>query len=228
LCVITIAAVLIAVPTRSWHSDAPHPPDPLAPGLAALSDQQLADLLPKRPEFPPSWTVKDEHRYDSFGYYRSQPFHDGIGPEPAECAHVGELAVGVSDAAEISGLNPADQPDSRLYPRSIRLSLAREFNRGGLDAMINLVSRCSRSTSGGVLIYTVRVLEDSRPANGAQRFRIVKTAAAASGNPSVAETEFFSYARTSRLILIGYGRNDNQQLLDTLFDSTLRRLDAPD
>ena len=61
LCAITIAAVLIAIPTRSWRSAGPPTPDPLAPGLAALSDQQLADLLPKRAEFPASWTVKDEH-----------------------------------------------------------------------------------------------------------------------------------------------------------------------
>ncbi len=228
LCAITIAAVLIAVPTRSWHGDAPPTPDPLAPGLAALSDRQLADMLPKRAEFPASWTVKDEHSYDSFGYFRSQPFHDGIGPEPAECAHLGELAAGARDTAEVSGLNPADPPDSRFDPRSIRLSIAREFNRGGFDAMIDLVSRCSRFTSGGVLIYTVRVLEDSRPANAPQRFRIVETQAAASGNPRLTRTEYFSFARTSALILTGYARNDNQQLLDTLFDSTLRRIGAPD
>jgi hypothetical protein len=227
LSVITIAAVLIAVPTRSWHSDAPHTPDPLAPGLAALSDQQLADMLPTRAEFPASWTVKDEHSYDSFGYFRSQPFHDGIGPEPAECAHLDELAVGASDAAEVAGLNLADPPDSRFNPRSIRLSIAREFNRDGFDAMIDLVSRCSRFTSGGVLIYTVRVLEDSRPANAPQRLRIAETTAAASGNARMAKTEYYSYARTSGLVLIGYARNDNQQLLDTLFDSTLRRIGAP-
>jgi hypothetical protein len=227
LCIITIAAALNAIPTRSWHSDTPPTPDPLAPGLAALSDQQLADLLPGRAAFPASWTVKDDHRYDSFGYFRSQAFHDGIGPEPAECAHLGELAVGASDAAEVSGRNPADPPEFIPDRQDLRLTIAREFDRGGFRTMIDLVSRCSRFDSGGVVIYTVRVLEDSRPANGPQRFRIVETTAAASGNPTVARTEYFSYARTLGLVLIGYCRNDNQQLLDTLFDSTLRRIGAP-
>ena len=194
------------------------------------SDQQLADLLPKRAEFPASWTVKDEHESDSFGYYRSQPFHlTVLVPSPPN-ARTWTSSRWVSATPPRSpDCNPADPPDSPLrHPRSIRLSIAREFNRGGFDAMIDLVARCSRFTSGGVLIYTVRVLEDSRPANAPQRFRIVETQAAASGNPRVARTEYFSFARTSALILTGYARNDDQQLLDTLFDSTLRRIGAPD
>ncbi|OBF91776.1 hypothetical protein A5791_14760 [Mycobacterium sp. 852002-51163_SCH5372311] len=227
LCVIAIAAILIVIPTRRWHNGAPPIPDPLAPGLAALSDQQLAELLPKRSEFPASWAVKDELRYDSFGYFRPQPFHDGIGPEPAECSNVGELAVGASDAAVVSAYDPAGTPSFSYEPHDIRVTLAREFNRSGFDAMIKLVSRCERFDSGRVVFYAVRILEDSRPANGPQRFRIVKTRSTASGDARVARTEYFSYARTSRLVLRGYARTGNQQLLDALFDNTLRRLSAP-
>ena len=226
LSAITIAAVLIAIPTRSWRSDAPRTPDPLAPGLAALSDQQLTDLLPKRAEFPAAWTVKPEQWSEGFGYSRDQAFRDSL-LDRAECQHVGEFAAGTSPSVVISAHNPADPPEFIADRPDVRLSIAREFDRGGFDAMIDLVSRCSRFTSGGVIIYSVRVLEDSRPANGPQRFRIVETTASASGNPSVARTEYFSYARISGLVLTGYGRNDNQQLLDDLFDSTLRRLQAP-
>ena len=60
LCAIAIAAILITALTRSWQTNASRPQDPVAPGLAALSDQQLGDLLPKPHEFPSSWTVKAE------------------------------------------------------------------------------------------------------------------------------------------------------------------------
>jgi hypothetical protein len=224
LCVIATAAIWIAVPTKLWHNGAPGTPDPLAPGLAALSDQQLADLLPRPADFPASWTVKSEHTSDAFGFSRSQPFHDPYGAEPAECRNVGELGVGATAASAVSAHNPADPPQYVPELVDIRLTIAREFNRDGFGAMIDLVSRCSRFDSGNILIYTVRVLEDSRPNSGPQRFRIEKTTAAADGSPSVARTDYFSFARTSGLILIGYGRNGNQQLLDTEFDSALNRI----
>lgn len=60
LCVLATAAVLITAPAvhsalRSGASGR----QPLAPRLAALSDQELAQLLPKQSEFPASWTVDD-------------------------------------------------------------------------------------------------------------------------------------------------------------------------
>ncbi|AIH81861.1 hypothetical protein IU20_07705 [Mycobacterium tuberculosis] len=56
LCVLATAAVLITAPAvhsalRSGASGR----QPLAPRLAALSDQELAQLLPKQSEFPASW-----------------------------------------------------------------------------------------------------------------------------------------------------------------------------
>ena len=167
-----------------------------------------------------------QSRKDSgrFGYFRQQPFRDRFGDDPAECSNVGELGIGSSPAAEVSGHNPADPPDFLPDPQDIRVTLAREYNHHGFDTMIDLVSRCSRFTSGGLLIYTVRVLEDSRPPNGPQRFRILKTTAAVSGDTSVAGTVYFSYAQTSRLVLIGYARDGNEELLDTVFDNTLRRI----
>lgn len=60
LCVLATAAVLITAPAvhsalRSGASGR----QPLAPRLAALSDQELAQLLPKQSEFPASWTVDE-------------------------------------------------------------------------------------------------------------------------------------------------------------------------
>jgi hypothetical protein len=223
LCAIAITAMLIVGLTRGRQSG-PRTQPPVAPGLAALTDQQLAELLPAPSDFPASWAVKSKTNSDRFGYSRQQPFHEPLGDDPAECSNVGELGAGSIPAAEVSGRNPADPPDFLPDPQDIRVTLAREFDRGGFTAMIDLVSRCSRFNSGGLLIYTVRVLEDSRPANGPQRFRIVKTTAASNGDPSVAGTEYYSYARTSRLILIGYARDGNEGLLDTVFDNTLRRM----
>lgn len=227
LCAIAAGAILIALPTPRWYHRTARSPEPLAPGLAALSDQQLSDLLPKPRDFPSSWVVKPQNSYDWFGYHRMQPFHDALGDEPAECANVGELAVGARPGAEISGYDPAHQDRLSYQPRDVSLTIAREFNRQGFDAMIDLVSRCGQFTSGKVLSYTVRVLEDFRPDGGPQRFRIVRTTAADDGDPKVARTEYFSYARVSRLVLTGFATTANQQLLDTLFDNTLHRINTP-
>lgn len=224
LCMVAIAAVLITTLTRGWHHNRPQPAEPIAPGLAALSDQQLADLLPKPGDFPATWTVKADTRYERFGYFRQQPFHEGLGADPAECENVGELAVGTSADAEVAAADPAGPPSYSFEPRDIRLSLAREFNRAGFDAMISRVAGCARFTYAQTIIHTVRVLEDSRPANGPQRFRISVAIKSSDEPPSVLRTEYFSYARVSRLILIGFASTGNQHLLDTLFDNTLRRL----
>jgi hypothetical protein len=224
LCVIAIAAALIAALTRSWPNDAPRTTDPVAPGLAARSDQQLAELLPKLGEFPASWTVKSRTMSDRFGYFRQQPFHERLGASPAECANLGELATGALGGAEVSGYDRAGRPSLRYEPRDIRLTVAREFNLDGFDAMIPRVFRCSRFTFAQTIIHTVRVLEDSRPASGPQRFRISVTIRSSDEPPSVMRTEYFSYARLSRLILVGFASTGNQQLLDALFDNTLRRI----
>jgi hypothetical protein len=227
LCVIAIAATLITALTRSWQHNATGTTDPVAPGLAALSDQQLAELLPKPGEFPASWTVKSRTESDRFGYFRQQPFHERLGASPAECANVGELAVGATGGAEVSGYDPAGPPSLSYEPRDLRLTVAREFNRDGFDAMIPRVFRCSRFSFAQTIIHTVRVLEDSRPENGPQRFRISVTIRSTDEPPTVMRTEYFSYARLSRLILVGFASTGNQQVLGALFDNTLRRIGSP-
>ncbi len=227
LCVVAVAAVLITAPHvfRSWRDDAPRAPEPAAPGLAALSDQQLADLLPKPSEFPVSWTVKAKTRgYQGFGYARQQPFHDVLDYDPAECSDVNDYAVGNGDAAEVVGYIPADPPEAVFDPHDIRLTIGREFDRSGFDAMIALVSRCSRFTSALGVTSTVRILEDSRPANGPQRFRISVTETTFGEPAGAAETKYFSYARLNRLVLSGTVTPGNQQAFDALFENTLRRI----
>ena len=66
--------------------------------------------------------------------------------------------------------------------------------------MITLVSRCPRFTEL-LGTKTVRILEDSRPANGPQRFRISVTEAALGEPAGAAQTR--------------------------LFENTLRRISAP-
>lgn len=219
--------MLITALTRSWQNNAPRTPEPVAPGLAALSDRQLADLLPKPGEFPASWTVKAKEESGRFGYFRQQPFHERLGTSPAECSNVDELAVGATGGAEVSAYNPGGPPSLGYEPRDIRLTVAREYNRDAFDAMIRRVSHCSRFSFAETIIHTVRVLEDSRPPNGPQRFRITVTVRSSDEPPSVMRTDYFSYARLSRLVLIGFASTGNQQLLDALFDNTLRRIAAP-
>jgi hypothetical protein len=104
--------------------------------------------------------------------------------------------------------------------------VGREFDPAGFDTMIGVVSRCSRFSSDAVGAYTVHILEDSRPAVGPQRFRYC-LATAISGDPADAtRTEYFSYARTSGLVLSGTGSTGHQQDFDALFESTLRRISA--
>lgn len=62
LCVLAVAAVVITAPAVliAWRVGASGP-EPLAPGLAALSGKQLADLLPKQSDFPAGWSPKETH-----------------------------------------------------------------------------------------------------------------------------------------------------------------------
>jgi len=225
--VITATAAVIALATRNWRADAPHTPDRMAPGLAALDDQQLSGLLPRAGEFPPTWTVKtSDDRVDRFGYFRQQPFQKPFRSVPAECANMETPTTGTIDV-EVTGRNPADRFSAATGSPTVRLSLGREFDRSGFDAMVSLASRCSRFSFAGFFTHTIRILEDSRPANGPQRFRMVLTTTSGRQSAEGARTEYFSFARTAGLVLSGSDLNGKQQLLDTLVANTLRRIGAP-
>jgi hypothetical protein len=225
LCVIAISAALITTHTllRSWRDTADA--TPLAPGLAALSDRQLADLLPRQSDFPASWTVSDTKKpSDMFGYFRYHVSDDGLGFSPVECFAVfGVASTGAYDAAEVFG-HDATGPEGTSDPKDIHLMIAREFDPNGFDTMIGVVSRCSRFTSAAAGSYAARIIEDSRPAGGPQRFRYSVTTTLSGAPAAVTRTDYFSFARQSRLILSGSASAGHEQVFDTLFDNTVHRI----
>lgn len=225
-CVIAIAAVLITARSvlRSWQDTSGA--TPLASRLAELSDQQLADLLPKQGEFPAAWTINEIHRpSDIFGYFKYHVAEDGLGFSPAECFTVfGVASIGAYDAAEVFGHDPAG-PEGGSDPKDVQLRVAREFNAVGLDSLIGVVSRCSRFTSATGSSYALRIIEDSRPTGGPQRFRYSVTTTWGGGS-AVTQTDYLSFARQSGLILSGSANTDHENVLDSLFDNTLHRISA--
>jgi hypothetical protein len=227
LCVLATAAVLITAPAilSAWRHNHPSGPEPLAPKLAALSDQQLADLLPKQSDFPASWTVSDiKELSDTFGYFRYHVSDEGLGINPVECfSVVGVASTGAFDAAEVFGHDLADSAEV-ADRRDIRLMIGREFDPAGFDAFTALVSRCLRFNSAAIGSYAVRIIEDSRPAGGPQRFRYSITTTIGGDPPDETRIDYYSYARTSGLILTGSASTGHEQPFDTLFDNTLHRI----
>ncbi|OSC38958.1 hypothetical protein [Mycobacterium decipiens] len=229
LCMLATAAVLITAPAvvSALRSDpsGPSGPEPLAPRLAALGDQELADLLPKRSEFPAGWTVDETRELsDTFGYIRYPVSDDGLGIDPIECfGVVGVASTGAFDAAQVVGHDTAD-PAEVADRTDIRLMVGREFDPRGFDAFVDLVSRCLRFSSTAAGSYTVRIHEDSRPTAGPQRFRYSLTTTITDEPANETRTDYYSYARTSGLILTGSASTGHQPAFDALFDSTLRRI----
>lgn len=224
LCVIAAAAVLITMSGVSggWRIGASGPAR--APKLAALSNQQLADLLPNQHAFPAGWMVKHTTDFmDVFGYYRSHMTGVSLDFKPDECFEV--IGVGLTGAfktAEVSGHDPAN-PVKNSDREDIRVMVGREFNTAGFDEMIAQVSRCLNFTASSER-YALRIIEDSRPAADVQRFRYVLARSAGARSALATGTEYFSYARTPGLILSGSGDAGHRQSFDALFDNTLRRI----
>ncbi|MBS9532509.1 hypothetical protein KIH27_02780 [Mycobacterium sp. M1] len=216
--VVALAAVALVVPVSIAQR-----PQPAAPGSAALSNQQLAEMLPGAGDFPAGWTLKAYPGYaENFGYWR---YHraDDLGPTtPEECADVqfgaspdSSTAVDIAGAATASG-----------YPGDVRLAIEREFQPAGFDEMIARVARCGEITSGPRLLRTreiVRIVTDSRPRGRPQLFRYTVTADYGDGQ---ARIRHYAYARTGRLILTGECVDAERQLLDRLFAQTLGRMQA--
>lgn len=224
LCVIATTAVLFTAPvvvSRLQDHRSSSQADPLAPGLAALHDQQLLDMLPKLSDFDESWRIKAEKYYDRFGYFRHPPYQEVVGVVATECSNVDSLALGAGAAAQVSAYRSADASADVYTIPDIEIAVDREFDPSAFEAMISLVNRCLSFTTWGRISETVQILEDSRPANGAQRFRISITETWAGNPPSV---KYLSFARLSRLVLTGRATAGYQQTLDALFDNALRRI----
>ncbi|OBK92350.1 hypothetical protein A5645_23995 [Mycobacterium asiaticum] len=227
LCVIAAAAVLVSVPAvlKSERHQDNSSQGALAPNLAALNDRQLADLLPREQDFPASWTVSEiKQLSDTFGYFRYHVDDEGLGINPVECFSVlGVASTGAFDAAEVFGHDRADPPEVAAR-RDIRLMIGREFDSAGFDAFTSQVSRCLQFSSAAAGSYTVRILEDTRTGGGPQRFRYSVTTTIGTDPSDETRIDYYSYARTSGLILTGAASTGHQQPFDALFDSTLNRI----
>ena len=226
-CVIATAAVLVTAPTavRTVRHNSDSGSTALAPKLAALSDQQLSELLPKSTDFPPAWTVSDiKELSDTFGYFRYHVSDEGLGITPVECFSViGVASTGAFDAAEVFAHDPAGAPDVAAR-RDVRLMIGREFDPAGFERFTGLVSKCLQFTSIAAGSYTVRILEDSHAGAAPQRFRYSVTTTIGVDPSDETRTDYYSYARTSGLVLTGTASNGHQQTFDALFDSTLKRI----
>lgn len=227
LWVIAATAVLITATNVFRPSAHEHESGAPAPHLAALTDQQLAQLLPGQNDFPPSWTVSDiKELSDTFGYFRYHVNDEGLGITPVECfAVIGVASTGAFDAAEVFGHDLSDSADLAAR-RDIRLMVGREFEPAGFEAFTGQVSRCLQFSSAAAGNYTVHILEDSRNGTGPQRFRYSVTTTIGSGPTDETRTDYYSYARTRGVVLTGTASTGHQQPLDKLFDNTLQRISS--
>lgn len=230
LCVLAVAAVAITVPVvlTAGRASAPLPD---APGLAALSGRELAELLPPQSDFPAGWTRnKTFDSPDQFGYgrYHNVGFVDGY--QPVECYPVAYgIQTGSLPAATVAEHDPADPPYRLPDSTDIQIAVGREFNSTVFDDTRTLVSRCSsfRNRFPG-WVYTVHILEDLRPPGGPQRFRYTVTTTDPQNPADAISTDYYSYVRISGLILSGNTTGVHQQMLDTFFEDTLSRIHADD
>ncbi|ORW03452.1 MULTISPECIES: hypothetical protein [Mycobacterium] len=236
MCVLAIAAVAITIPAvlaARRHLS----PLPVAPGLAALSDEQLAALLPNQSDFPAGWKRNDSfNSRNTFGYATYHNIGSIDGYEPVGCYEVAYgIMTGSFPAATVNEHDPADR-SSLPDHTNIGIEIGRQFAPSVFDDMRQLVARCAhfRDHFPG-FTYTVRILEDSRPAGGPQRFRYNvtitdETAAAVTDGkrapPHVISTDYFSYAQISGLILSGSDDTGDEHRFDALFDATQRRTQA--
>jgi hypothetical protein len=227
MCIIAATALAITVPVvvaaRRGQS-----PLPIAPGLAALNDHQLAKLLPAPTTFPDGWTAKKT--YDSpdiFGYpgYHNTGAADGFAP--VACHEIAYGArIGAFEATTVEEHDPAD-PAHMPDRTDIRLSIGREFNTSVFDEMRTLASQCPhfRARNFG-FDFTVHVLDDTHPADGPQRFRFNVIVSYGRNPVHTIAVDDYVYARISGLIVSGKATDGHQRLLDQLFNDTLRRIDT--
>ncbi|MEE3067477.1 MAG: hypothetical protein VYA67_26680 [Actinomycetota bacterium] len=230
LCVLAVAALAITVPAVLTGLRA-RAPLPDAPGLAALSGRELAELLPRQSDFPAGWTRnKTFDSPDQFGYGRYHSVGAVDGYQPVECYETAYgIQTGSLPAATVAEHDPADPPYRLPDSTDIQIAVGREFNSAVFDDTRTLVSRCSslHNRFPG-WVYTVRILEDSRPPGGLQRFRYTVTTTDQQNPADTISTDYYSYVRMSGLMVSGNTTGVHQQMLDTFVEDTLRRVHAAD
>jgi hypothetical protein len=199
----------------------------VAPGLAALSDQQLAGLLPARNAFPAGWTPN--HNYDSpdrFGYGRSHNIGVSDGYQPFECHEVAYgIRTGSYPAATVDEHDPADRSTSRIHSSDILMQVGREFRPDVFDDMRALVARCAHFHARFPgFDFTTHIVEDTRPVDGPQRFRYTVTNSWGRNPVRTVGTHDYAYARFDHLIVSANATVGHQQMLDHFFAATVQRL----
>jgi hypothetical protein len=229
-----IAAILSGVAAAAVAITVPHTlavrraqPPPVAPGLAALSDQQLADLLPARNAFPADWTPN--HNYDSpdrFGYGRYHNIGVSDGYQPLECHEVAYgIRTGSYPAATVDEHDPADRSTSRIPSSDILMQVGREFRPDVFDDMRALVARCAHFHARFPdFDFTTRIVEDTRPADAPQRFRYTVTVTSGRNPVYPITSRDYAYARFDHLIVSANATVGHQQMLDHFFAATVQRL----
>ncbi|GAQ32847.1 secreted protein [Mycobacterium pseudoshottsii JCM 15466] len=228
--------MMIAITLTAYAVGARWPAHPrqhrLAPGLAALSGERLAELLPVQTDLPPGWTRYDDPYRRTpaagFGYHRYHSNGVDWGYQPAECIDVRYRNghVTPSPAAEFAQYAPG-HPTEVHQVADLQIQISREFNPALFTDMLAQVSRCRRFIARqpfGTARFTVRVLEDSHPLHGPHRFRYAVTVTYSDDDLLPSETRYVSYARTSRLVVAASDSSGNPQLLDTVFDKALHQI----
>lgn len=174
-----------------------------APGLAALSGDDLLGLLPDRNALPGGWTLGAANGSDAFGYLY-QPPPSGHG----DCAAVGmDSGPRWVDAASVT-MNDSGAGD-------VRLAIARDFAPQLLTDEADLLAACSALTE-----TDVRVIEDLRPGGGTQTLRFTL-----GGDASRPDSgSYYSYVRADDLVLAGRATPGNQRELDRLMTETWNRI----
>ncbi|BAV43912.1 hypothetical protein [Mycobacterium ulcerans] len=233
---LAVLVMMIAITLTAYAVGARWPAHPrqhrLAPGLAALSGERLAELLPVQTDLPPGWTRYDDPYRRTpaagFGYHRYHSNGVDWGYQPAECIDVryGNGHVTPSPAAEFAQYAPG-HPTEVHQVADLQIQISREFNPALFTDMLAQVSRCRRFIARqpfGTARFTVRVLEDSHPLHGPHRFRYAVTVTYSDDDLLPSETRYVSYARTSRLVVAASDSSGNPQLLDTVFDKALHQI----
>lgn len=223
LWLVALAAVALLIPVGL----ARRTPVPAAPGLAALDDARLAELLPARSEFPVGWRVKtDSGGPNVFGYWS---YHSALSlgaVTPADCYGVAYGGVDATPAVGVGAEQRTDQPDY-MTPIDVRIDIARDFAPAHFDALVQQVYRCKEVRDNIGMRHTLRVTEDTHRTDGPQLFRYTVTVDfGGTGDGRHVKTTRYSYARTSQLIVSGRCVQDQQELCDRLFAQTLGRIEA--
>lgn len=219
------AAVVITMPhtLAAWRTQ----PAPVAPGLAALSDQQLAALLPARNAFPADWTANDNYDSpDAFGYGRYHNIGVSDGYQPLECHEVAYgIRTGSRPSATVDEHDPADRSTSRIRSSDIRMRVAREFRPDVFDDARALVRRCGHFHARFPdFNFTTRIVDDTRPADAPQRFRYTVTVTWGQNPVHPIASRNYSYARFDHLIVSADATVGHEQMLDHFFADTVQRL----